>query len=157
MSTPRAQSDPRTFVLERHLPRRCRCGVARALRQRGRPRPVVGAAPGSSKRATSPTDFRVAGHATEEGQWHGGSRGHAFLPPTPTSSTPADRLTYDMWVDDQHMSTSLTTIALDAEGEQTRLTYTEQGVHRRAGHRRGSRKRHAWVARQLGAFLARGR
>jgi len=34
-----------------------------------------------------------------------------------------------MWVDDRHMSTSLTTIAVEPEGEATRLTYTEQGVH----------------------------
>jgi uncharacterized protein YndB with AHSA1/START domain len=37
--------------------------------------------------------------------------------------------TYDMWVDERHLSTSLTTIALEPEGDQTRLTYTEQGVH----------------------------
>ena len=37
--------------------------------------------------------------------------------------------TYDMWVDDQHLSTSLATIAIEAEGDRTSLTYTEQGVH----------------------------
>ena len=37
--------------------------------------------------------------------------------------------TYDMWIDGRHMSTSLTTIALERDGDQTRLTYTEQGVH----------------------------
>jgi hypothetical protein len=37
--------------------------------------------------------------------------------------------TYDMWIDGRHLSTSLTTIALENEGSQTRLTYTEQGVH----------------------------
>ncbi len=37
--------------------------------------------------------------------------------------------TYDMWVDGRHLSTSLTTIALEPDGDQTRLTYTEQGVH----------------------------
>ena len=36
---------------------------------------------------------------------------------------------YDMWVDDRHMSTSLTTIAVEPDGDGTRLTYTEQGVH----------------------------
>jgi len=34
-----------------------------------------------------------------------------------------------MWVDDRHISTSLTTIALEPEPKGTRLTYTEQGVH----------------------------
>jgi hypothetical protein len=37
--------------------------------------------------------------------------------------------TYDMWVEERHLSTSLTTIALEPDGEHTRLTYTEQGVH----------------------------
>ena len=34
-----------------------------------------------------------------------------------------------MWVDGRHLSTSLTTIALEQDGDGTRLTYTEQGVH----------------------------
>ena len=34
-----------------------------------------------------------------------------------------------MWVDDRHISTSLTTIALEPEPRGTRLTYTEQGVY----------------------------
>jgi uncharacterized protein YndB with AHSA1/START domain len=34
-----------------------------------------------------------------------------------------------MWVDDRHMSTSLTTIVLEPEADATRLTCTEQGVH----------------------------
>lgn len=37
--------------------------------------------------------------------------------------------TYDMWLDDQHLSTSLTTIAVEPEGKSTHLTYTEQAVH----------------------------
>ena len=34
-----------------------------------------------------------------------------------------------MWVDGQHLSTSLTTIAVEPDGDGTSLTYTEQGVH----------------------------
>jgi uncharacterized protein YndB with AHSA1/START domain len=74
-------------------------------------------------------EFRVGGHGTEEGQWHGGPRSRF-------ASTYADIVdlqrivfTYDMWVEERHMSTSLTTIALEPDGEHTRLTYTEQGVH----------------------------
>jgi hypothetical protein len=37
--------------------------------------------------------------------------------------------TYDMWVDGKHLSTSLTTIVVEPEGDGTRLTYTEQAVH----------------------------
>jgi uncharacterized protein YndB with AHSA1/START domain len=74
-------------------------------------------------------DFRVGGHAVEDGQWHGGppSRFHS----TYTDIVDQQRIvfTYDMWVDDRHISTSLTTIAVEPERDGTRLTYTEQGVH----------------------------
>ena len=74
-------------------------------------------------------EFRVGGHGTEEGQWHGGpqSRFHS----TYTDIVDLQRIvfTYDMWIDGRHLSTSLTTIALESDRDQTRLTYTEQGVH----------------------------
>src|SRR5215475_6687749 len=74
-------------------------------------------------------EFRVGGHGTEEGRWHGGpqSRFHS----TYTDIVDLQRIvfTYDMWVDGRHLSTSLTTIALERDGDQTRLTYTEQAVH----------------------------
>ena len=65
--------------------------------------------------------------------------------------------TYDMWVDDQHMSTSLTTIALEPEAKGTRLTYTEQGVHfdgldSPQGREQGT----AGLLDALGTFLTRG-
>lgn len=74
-------------------------------------------------------DFRVGGHGSEEGQWHGGPASR-FLS-TYTDIVEHERIvfTYDMWIDGQHMSTSLTTIALEPVGEDTRITYTEQGVH----------------------------
>lgn len=74
-------------------------------------------------------DFRVGGHAIESGQWHGGpeSTFHA----TYTDIVDLQRIvfTYDMCVDGKHLSTSLTTIALEPTGNGTRLTYTEQAVH----------------------------
>ena len=74
-------------------------------------------------------DFRVGGGAVEEGHWHGGPRSR--FESTYTDIVVHQRIvfTYDMWVDDQHMSTSLTTIAVEANGDRTSLTYTEQGVH----------------------------
>lgn len=58
-------------------------------------------------------------------------------------------------IDGQHLSTSLTTIALEPEGDGTRLTYTEQGVHYDGldaveGREEGS----AGLLDQLGAYLA---
>ena len=62
--------------------------------------------------------------------------------------------TYDMWVDGRHMSTSLTTIALNPQPGGTHLTYTEQGVHfdgldDPAGREEGTRG----LLDQLGHFL----
>jgi len=103
-------------------------------------------------------EFRVGGHGSEEGQWHGGPRSR--FQSTYTDIVDLQRIvfTYDMWLDGQHISTSLTTIALEPSGGQTRLTYTEQGVHfdgldSPAGREAGS----AGLLDQLGAYLTRGR
>lgn len=74
-------------------------------------------------------DFRVGGHGTEEGEWHGGPTSRFFSTYTDIVEHQRIVFTYDMWVDGQHLSTSLTTIALEPGGEGTRVTYTEQGVH----------------------------
>ena len=100
-------------------------------------------------------EFRVGGHGTEDGQWHGGPRSRFHS--TYTDIVDQERIvfTYDMWVNDRHMSTSLTTIALEPEGDGTRLTYTEQGVHLDGldsveGREEGTRG----LLDNLGAFLA---
>jgi uncharacterized protein YndB with AHSA1/START domain len=74
-------------------------------------------------------DFRVGGVSVEDGRWHGGPE--SLFRSTYTDIVDQRRIvfTYDMWVDGRHLSTSLTTIALDDEGEGTHLTYTEQAVH----------------------------
>jgi uncharacterized protein YndB with AHSA1/START domain len=74
-------------------------------------------------------DFRVGGHGVEDGQWRGGPTSR--LESTYTDIVDGQRMvfTYDMWVDDRHISTSLTTIAVEPDAGGTRLTYTEQGVH----------------------------
>ncbi|RKR86645.1 uncharacterized protein YndB with AHSA1/START domain [Micromonospora pisi] len=74
-------------------------------------------------------DFRVGGRAIEEGRWHGGPRSRFESVYTDIVDQRRIVFTYDMWVDDQHLSTSLTTIAVEPDGDATRLTYTEQGVH----------------------------
>jgi uncharacterized protein YndB with AHSA1/START domain len=74
-------------------------------------------------------EFKVGSGGFETGQWHGG-------PTTRFVSTYTDIVeherfvyTYDLWVDGGHLSTSLTTVAMETVAEGTRLTYTEQGVH----------------------------
>jgi uncharacterized protein YndB with AHSA1/START domain len=103
-------------------------------------------------------DFRVGGHAVEDGQWHGGPTSRFFATYTDIVELKRIVFTYDMWVDGRHMSTSLTTIVLEPDGKQTRLTYTEQGVHLDGldtveGREQGT----AGLLDALGAYLSRGR
>jgi len=74
-------------------------------------------------------DFRVGGHGVESGQWHGGPKSRFVSTYTDIVDEQRMVFAYDMWVDDRHMSTSLTTIAVEPDADGTRLTYTEQGVH----------------------------
>jgi uncharacterized protein YndB with AHSA1/START domain len=103
-------------------------------------------------------DFRVGGHGTEDGQWHGGPRSRFHSTYTDIVDLQRIVFTYDMWVDGQHMSTSLTTIALEQEGDGTRLTYTEQAVHldgldTAEGREEGTKG----LLDQLGSYLTSGR
>jgi uncharacterized protein YndB with AHSA1/START domain len=74
-------------------------------------------------------DFRVGGHAVENGQWHGGPTSRFVSTYTDIVERQRMVFTYDMWVDGRHLSTSLTTIVVEPEDDGTRLTYTEQAVH----------------------------
>jgi uncharacterized protein YndB with AHSA1/START domain len=74
-------------------------------------------------------DFRVGGHGIEDGQWRGGPKSRFVSTYTDIVDEQRMVFTYDIWVDDRHLSTSLTTIVVESEDEGTRLTYTEQGVH----------------------------
>jgi uncharacterized protein YndB with AHSA1/START domain len=101
-------------------------------------------------------EFRVGGHGTEEGQWHEGPRSRFTSTYTDIVDLQRIVFTYDMWVEERHLSTSLTTIALEPDGEHTRLTYTEQGVHfdgldSPEGREEGTKG----LLDQLGAYLTR--
>jgi uncharacterized protein YndB with AHSA1/START domain len=103
-------------------------------------------------------DFRVGGRGIEDGQWHAGPRSR--FESTYTDIVDQHRIvfTYDMWVENQHLSTSLTTIAVEPDGEATRLTYTEQAVHFDGldsveGREEGTRG----ILDGLGSFLTRDR
>ncbi|HVX47023.1 MAG TPA: SRPBCC family protein [Mycobacteriales bacterium] len=75
-------------------------------------------------------DFRVGGVTVDDGR-HGGSGPLSRFRATYTDIAPEERIvyTYDMWLDDVHASTSVTTIVFEPDGAGTRLTFTEQGVH----------------------------
>lgn len=77
-------------------------------------------------------DFRVGGVSIDDGR-HGDDGPVSRFRATYTDIVPKERIvySYDMWLDDAHASTSITTILFEATevGEGTRLTFTEQGVH----------------------------
>ncbi len=74
-------------------------------------------------------EFRVGGHGVEDGQWRGGPTSRFVSTYTDIVDQQRMVFAYDMWVDDRHMSTSLTTIVVEPDADGTRLTYTEQAVH----------------------------
>lgn len=100
-------------------------------------------------------DFRVGGHGTNEGIFHGGPS-HKFLC-TYTDIVEHQRIvyTYDMWLDGAHISTSITTIVFEPVDGGTRLTFTEQGVHL-DGHDSGQQREEgtAGLLDAMGATLA---
>lgn len=75
-------------------------------------------------------EFRVGGTAVSEGEFHGGPVSRYVATYTDIVDEQRIVLTYDMWLDGTHVSTSLSTYELAADGEdRTTLRYTEQGVH----------------------------
>jgi uncharacterized protein YndB with AHSA1/START domain len=73
-------------------------------------------------------DFRVGGHDVNTGTFRGDTESKFVS--TYTDIVPNERIvySYDMWIDGGHLSTSVTTITLEAAGQGTHLTFTEQGV-----------------------------
>jgi uncharacterized protein YndB with AHSA1/START domain len=101
-------------------------------------------------------DFRVDGHGVEDGRWQGGPRSRFVS--TYTDIVDGQRMvfTYDMWIDGRHISTSLTTIAVEPDGEGTRLTFTEQAVHLDGlDSAEGREEGTAGLLDNLGSFLTR--
>ena len=75
-------------------------------------------------------DFRVGGTAVSEGDFHDGPVSRYVATYTDIVEHERIVLTYDMWLDGRHVSTSLSTYELAPAGEgRTALRYTEQGVH----------------------------
>lgn len=100
-------------------------------------------------------DFRVGGGGVEDGQWHGGPRSRFVSTYTDIVEHRRIVLTYDMWIDGRHISTSLQTVVFEEEGDGTRLVLTEQAVHldgldTAEGREEGTRG----LLDQLGAVLA---
>jgi uncharacterized protein YndB with AHSA1/START domain len=89
-------------------------------------------------------DFRVGGHGTEDGQWHGGPRSRFESIYTDIVDLQRIVFTYDMWIDGRHLSTSLTTIALAVHFD---------GLDSVEGREEGTKG----LLDQLGSYLSPGR
>ena len=102
-------------------------------------------------------EFRVAGHGTRKASGTAGRGPDSHSTYTDIVDLQRIVFTYDMWVGGRHISTSLTTIALEPDGGQTRLTYTEQGVHLDGlDSPKGREEGSAGLLDQLGSYLVRG-
>ena len=108
-------------------------------------------------------DFRIGGVSAETSTYgEGGPRG--VFRGTYTDIVEQQRIvmTYDMWLEDAHASTSITTILFEPSEAGTHLTYTEQGVHLDGIHgpgpeaAAGREEGTGVLLDQLGALLTEG-
>ena len=74
-------------------------------------------------------DFRVGGTEIAEGKFHGGPLSRFVATYTDIVENERIVLTYDMWLDGTHISTSLASYEFEAIEGGTRFTHTEHGAH----------------------------
>lgn len=79
-------------------------------------------------------DFRVGGRDIDEAKFHGGPVSRFEGVYTDIVAEVRIVVTYDMWLDGVHMSTSVATFEFEPIGSGTRLTQTEHGVFFDAFH-----------------------
>lgn len=105
-------------------------------------------------------DFRVGGVAVNDGR-RGPDGPLSRFRSTYTDIVEHERIvyTYDMWLDDAHASTSITTITFEPNDGGTRLTFTEQGVHLDGVHgpgpeaAAGREEGTGWLLDRIGALF----
>ncbi|GAB2456913.1 SRPBCC family protein [Jatrophihabitans fulvus] len=102
-------------------------------------------------------DFRVGGRDVAEGKFHDGPVTRYVA--TYTDIVEHDRIvtTYDMWLDGDHMSTSIATLEFEPVADGTRFTHIEHGVffdrfHSDVPSREGGTR---GLLDQLGRYLER--
>lgn len=74
-------------------------------------------------------DFRVGGSEIAEGTFHDGPTSRFVANYTDIVENERIVLSYDMWIDGTHISTSIASYEFEATAGGTRLTYTEHGIH----------------------------
>lgn len=73
-------------------------------------------------------DFRVGGRDIDEGKFHDGPVSRYVATYTDIIEHVRIVTTYDMWLDGEHMSTSVASMEFESTGTGTRFTHTEHGV-----------------------------
>ncbi|MEO6471810.1 MAG: SRPBCC domain-containing protein [Aeromicrobium sp.] len=74
-------------------------------------------------------NFEVGGVDVNEGKFHGGVVSRYVARYTDIVEEQRIVSSYDMWVNGDHISTSVQTITFEPVGDSTNLTFTEYGVH----------------------------
>lgn len=74
-------------------------------------------------------DFRVGGRDVAEGTFHGGTVSRYEATYTDIVEHVRIVTTYDMWLDEVHMSTSLASFEFEPTDEGTQFTHTEHGIY----------------------------
>lgn len=74
-------------------------------------------------------DFRVGGVEIDEARWHDGPTTRFVGTYTDIVEHERIVLTYDMWLDGKHISTSLLALEFEPLAGGTRFTHAEHGVH----------------------------
>lgn len=74
-------------------------------------------------------DFRAGGRDIDEGKFHDGPLSRYEATYTDIVEHVRIVTTYDMWLDNVHMSTSVASLEFEPINEGTRFTHTEHGVY----------------------------
>jgi uncharacterized protein YndB with AHSA1/START domain len=102
-------------------------------------------------------NFHVGGHDIAEGQFHG--RALSRYEGDYTDIVVQNRIvvTYDMWLDGAHVSTSVASFEFETVDVGTRLTHTEHGIFLDGFDATGAEREagSAGILEILGAFLTR--
>lgn len=74
-------------------------------------------------------DFQVGGREVNEGVFHGATTSRFEATYTDIVENERIVITYDMWIDGKHISTSLATYEFEPAGAGSRLVLVEYGAH----------------------------
>lgn len=116
------------FTLVRDYPHPV-ADVWAAFAEPARKRLWFGAGDGREQVGEWEFDFRVGGRDVAESRFHGGPLSRAVAVYSDIVEHERIVLTYDMWIDDVHISTSIVSYEFETVDGGTRLTHGEHGIH----------------------------